>query len=78
MNYNFMQMLFQMMQAGNNPNQILNTIVNQNPQARALMTQIKNSGMSPQQFLSQYAKQNNIDLENNPLIQMMKSKGAKF
>ena len=78
MNYNFMQMLFQMMQAGNNPNQILNTIVNQNPQARSLMTQIKNSGMSPQQFLSQYAKQNNIDLENNPLIQMMKSKGAKF
>lgn len=78
MNNNPMQMIFQMMQAGNNPQQILNTIVNQNPQARALMTQIKNSGMSPQQFLSQYAKQNNIDLNNNPMVQMLKSRGAKF
>ena len=42
------------------------------------MTQIKNSGMSPQQFLSQYAKQNNIDLNNNPMVQMLKSRGAKF
>lgn len=75
---NPMQMIFQMMQMGNNPQQILNTLVNQNPQARALMTQMKNSGMNPQQFFAQYAKQNNIDVNNNPLIQMMRSKGAKF
>lgn len=75
---NPMQMIFQMIQMGNNPQQILNTLVNQNPQARALMAQMKNSGMTPQQFFAQYAKQNNIDVNNNPLIQMMRSKGAKF
>lgn len=73
-----MQMIFQMMQMGNNPQQILNTIVNQNPQARALMNQINNSGMSPQDYLRQYAKQNNIDLDKNPMVQMLKSRGAKF
>jgi hypothetical protein len=75
---NPMQMIFQMMQMGNNPQQILNTIVNQNPQARALMNQINNSGMSPQDYLRQYAKQNNIDLDKNPMVQMLKSRGAKF
>lgn len=75
---NPMQMIFQMMQMGNNPQQILNTIVNQNPQARALMNQINNSGMSPQDYLRQYAKQNNIDLDRNPMVQMLKSRGAKF
>lgn len=75
---NPMQMIFQMMQMGNNPQQILNTIVNQNPQARALMNQINNSGMSPQDYLRQYAKQNNIDLDKNPMVQMLRSRGAKF
>lgn len=75
---NPMQMIFQMMQMGNNPQQILNTIVNQNPQARALMNQINHSGMSPQDYLRQYAKQNNIDLDRNPMVQMLKSRGAKF
>lgn len=75
---NPMQMIFQMMQMGNNPQQILNTIVNQNPQARALMNQIQNSGMSPQDYLRQYAKQNNIDLDKNPMVQMLRSRGAKF
>lgn len=75
---NPMQIIFQMMQLGKNPQQILQTLANQNPQAKALMLQIENSGMSPQQFFAQYAKQNNIDVNNNPVIQMMRNKGAKF
>ena len=50
------------MRRGANPNQIIQNIVSQNPQAKVLLNQIQQSGMSPQQFMKQYAKQNNIDL----------------
>lgn len=68
----------QIMQMGNNPQQIINSLMSQNPQAQALVNQIKNSGMTPQEFVNQFAKQNNIDLNNNPIMNMMKNKGIKF
>lgn len=60
--FNPMAMIMQMLQKGGNPNQIIQNIVSQNPQARVLLNQMQQSGMSPQQFMQQYAKQNNIDL----------------
>lgn len=75
MNNNFMAMLMQMISGNMNPQQILQNMMNQNPQARAMMNQIQQSGMSPQEYLNQYAKQNNIDLDNNPLVQTLKKQG---
>lgn len=65
------------MRRGANPNQIIQNIVSQNPQARVLLNQIQQSGMSPQQFMKQYAKQNNIDL--SPFANMINNNnnGAK-
>lgn len=60
--FNPLAFFSQFMKKGANPNQIIQNIVSQNPQARVLLNQIQQSGMSPQQFMKQYAKQNNIDL----------------
>lgn len=45
-----------------NPQQILNMIMANNPQAQSLMNQIRNSGMSPKQYVEQYFKQSNVDI----------------
>ena len=47
-----------------------------NPNAKAVMNQIQQSGMSPKQFVEQYAKQNNMDISQ--MVNMMKSKGIKL
>ena len=75
MNNNLMNMLMQMISGNMSPQQILQNMMNQNPQVRAMMNQIQQSGMSPQEYLNQYAKQNNIDLNNNPLVQMLRKQG---
>lgn len=77
-NNNMINTIMQMMNSNTNPQQIIQNIVAQNPQANAIINQVKQSGMTPQQFLNQYAKQNNIDLNNNPMVQMLRSKGIKF
>lgn len=75
MNNNLMNMLMQMISGNMSPQQILQNMMNQNPQVRAMMNQIQQSGMSPQEYLNQYAKQNNIDLNNNPLVQTLRKQG---
>ena len=75
MNNNIMNVLMQMVMGGANPQQILQNMMNQNPQMRGMINQINQSGMTPQQYLNQYAKQNNINLDNNPLVQMLKQQG---
>ena len=74
-NNNFINAIMQMIGGNMNPQQILQNMMNQNPQVRAMMNQIQQSGMSPQEYLNQYAKQNNIDLNNNPLVQMLRKQG---
>ena len=54
------QMLFN--QYRSNPQALINLMMSQNPQARAILTQLQQSGMTPQQFVENYAKQNNIDI----------------
>ena len=73
---NPMQMLMQMMNGGANPQQILQNAMRQNPNFNAVLNQMKNSGMSGEQYVRQYAKQNNIDI--NPMIEAMKKRGFKF
>lgn len=73
---NPMQMLMQLMSGGANPQQIMQNAMRQNPNFNAILNQMQNSGMSAEQYVRQYAKQNNIDI--NPMIDAMKKRGFKF
>lgn len=64
------------MNAGLNPNQVIQQLTQQNPQAQILFNQMQQSGMSPKDFTMQYAKQNNIDI--NPIIKALNMSGIKF
>lgn len=75
MNGNPMQVLTQMMTMGN-PQIVIQNMINQNPQARVLFNQMQQSGMSSKDFVLQYARQNNIDI--NPMIQMLSQRGIKL
>lgn len=76
MNGNPIQMIMQMMATGNNPNQIVQQIMRNNPQANAIVNQMRQSGLPPKQFLEQYAKQNNVNLQ--PIINLLSQRGIKF
>ena len=58
------------MSMGTNPQQIQNMIFQQNPQLKIIANQMKQSGLSPVQFVMQYAKQNNIPIQENSLLTM--------
>lgn len=73
---NPLNMIFQMMNMGNNPQQIIQQMASQNPQVSVLLNQAQQSGMTIQQFALQYAKQNNIDIQ--PLMNMFAQKGIKL
>lgn len=76
MQQNPMEVLMQMISMGNNPQKITEQILYQNPQVRTVFNQMQQSGLSPQQFVFQYAKQNNINIQ--PLINMLNQKGIKL
>lgn len=59
----------QMLNMGQNPQTIINQLLGQNPQLKTLLNQAKQSGMTPQQFCMQYARQNNINME--PFINVL-------
>lgn len=67
--------IFQMLMSGMNPNQIMQNIVTQNPQAQVILNQMQQSNMSPQQYVMQLAKQNNVNL--NPILNMLRQRGFK-
>lgn len=75
MNNQIINMLMPLFSGNVNPNQILQGMVSKNPQMNAVLNQMKTSGMTPMQFLQQYAKQNNIDLK--PYMDMLAKKGIK-
>ena len=58
------------MTMGTNPQQIQNMIFQQNPQLKIIANQMQQSGLSPIQFVMQYAKQNNIPIQENSLLTM--------
>ena len=68
--------IMQMLLSGQNPNQIMQNILRQNPQAQVILNQMQQSGMTPQQYAEQLARQNNINL--NPIINMIRQRGMKF
>ena len=67
---NPMEIFKQFMSMGKDPKQIEQMIYKQNPQLWALSNQMKESGLTPVQFIMQYAKQNNIPVQENALLSM--------
>ena len=76
MNNNIAQFILQTISAGVNPQQTLNQLIQQNPQAQILFNQMKQSGMNMKDFTLQFAKQNNINLE--PILQQLNQRGIKL
>ena len=73
MNNNIINLL---LQAYANPQQILQQMITQNPQAQIVLNQMKQSGMSMKDFTLQYARQNNINLQ--PILQQLNNYGIKL
>ena len=59
-----------------NPEQVLNQMLQRNPQLQGVMTQIRNSGMTPTQFLNQYMQQNNISQQQ--MLQALRQMGIRL
>lgn len=55
---------------GKNPQMIMNTILQQNPQMQQTLTQLKNmaNGRNPKEFILQMAKQNGVEETTLALI----------
>ena len=70
MNNNPLNIFKSFMSMGNNPQQIQNLLLQQNPQLKVLLTQMQQSKLSPIQFVMQYARQNNIQVDENSLLNM--------
>lgn len=73
---NIVNMITQIMMNGQNPNQIVQQMIQQNPQAQVLFNQMQQSGMSIKDFTMQYARQNNINI--NSIINSLNQRGIKF
>ena len=75
-NNNPIERMLQMLSMGNNPNQVIQMLAQQNPNVQAILNQMQQSGMTPQQFAMQYARQNNIDI--NQVANAFRKMGGKF
>ena len=68
-----LQGIFQMKNAGRNPQQILQMLIQQNPQVAQLMTQFQNmsNGKNPRDFITQMARKSGVSEQNIAAIQQM-------
>ena len=73
---NPLMLLSQMLGMGNDPQQIIQNLISQNPNVQIILNQMKTSGLSPQQYVMQYARQNNINIQ--PMLNMLNQKGIKL
>lgn len=58
---NAITMFQQMLSMGSNPQQVAQMIFQQNPQLQVIANQMQQSGLSPMDFVMQYARQQNIN-----------------
>ena len=73
---NIVDLIMRIMTNGQNPNQVIEHLINKNPQAQALFTQMKQNNMSIKDFTLQYAKQNNINIES--ILNTLSQRGIKL
>lgn len=72
MNNNPLQIFQNFLNMGSNPQQVRQMILQQNPQLQVIENQMQQSGLSPVQFVMQYAQQNNMPIANiNNMYQQM-------
>ena len=76
MTNNIVNLIMQMMTKGQNPNQVVEQIISKNPQAQVLFNQMKQSGMSIKDFTLQFARQNNINIDQ--ILNTLSQKGIKL
>lgn len=71
-----LQSVLSMKNAGRNPQQILQMMMQQNPQVALLMTQFRNmsNGQNPRDFITQMARQSGVSEQNISAIQQMFTK----
>ena len=72
---NPMQVLMQMMNGGGNPQALLQNALQNNPRISAILNQQRQSGMSMEQFVRDYAQKNNVDI--NPMVDFLRKRGIK-
>jgi hypothetical protein len=70
-----MNSLMALLNGANNPQQMVEGMIKNNPQMNAVFQQVQQSGMSMKDFTMQYAKNNGINIQ--PLLNMMSQKGIK-
>ena len=73
---NIINIITQMIASGQNPNQLINQMVQQNPQAQILFNQMQQSGMSMKDFTMQYARQNNVNID--AILKALYQRGIKL
>lgn len=68
-----LQSIFQMRNAGQNPQMIMQMMMRQNPQIKQLLTQFQNmsNGQNPRDFLTQLARQNGVSEQNMAQLMQM-------
>ena len=76
MNNNILNTINQFILSGQSPQQIVNNMIMQNPQYKMLFNQVQSSGLSLKDFVIQYAKQNNIDIQ--PILNTLNQRGYKL
>ena len=74
-NNNYINNLNQLLSMGNNPQQIVQNAIAQNPQLQQLFSQI-GGGVNAKTLVMQIAQQRGIDI--NQMIQFLQSKGVKM
>ena len=70
------QTIMQIIQSGNNPEMLINSLANQNPQIRSLLNQKQQSNMSWKDLTLQLARQNNVNI--TPILQGLQHNGIKM
>lgn len=74
-NNNYINNLNQLLSMGNNPQQIVQNAIAQNPQLQQLFSQI-GGGINAKTLVMQIAQQRGIDI--NQMIQFLQSKGIRM
>ena len=74
-NNNYMNNLNQLLSMGNNPQQIVQNAIAQNPQLQQLFSQI-GGGVNAKTLVMQIAQQRGIDI--NQMIQILQNKGIRM
>lgn len=76
MNNNILNTFNQLIKYGNNPQQIVQSLLMKNPQYQMVFNQIQSSGLSIKDYVIQYARQNNIDI--NSILNTLNNNGYKL